>query len=61
MPLPLQDSVTYRRLTTSQFEKLPSRHVHALVEPLQSFGKFSVVAGLLSARLIHLSGCWRLC
>ena len=45
----------------SQFEKLPSCHIHALVEHLKSFGKFSVTAGLLGAHLIDLSGCWQLC
>lgn len=53
--------VTYRRLTMSQFEKLPSCHVHALVEHLNSFSKFSVIAGLLGAHTVHLSGCWQLC
>ena len=31
--------VTYRRFIMSQFEKLPSCHIHALVEHLKSFGK----------------------
>ena len=53
---------TYRRFIMSQFEKLPSGHIHALVEHLKSSGEFSVVAGLLGgAHLIILSGCWPLC
>ena len=41
----------------SQFEKLPSGHIHALVEHLKSSGKFSVIADLLGgAHSINVSG-----
>lgn len=48
----------------SQSEKLSSCRIQALVEDLQSFGQLSVRAGLLSGRVMNLSGCgelyWRL-